>query len=83
MPVTSIRTPRADADAPFAPSMYVFSSRETWIAAVIIPIIEAEIDRGSMSDENRKCSTDTKSKKEDGRENIRVQKKGKDSCAAL
>lgn len=67
MPATSVRTPRADADAPFAPSTNVFSRRETCIAAVVIPIIEAEIDRGSMSDETQECSKDTKCKNEYGK----------------
>ena len=61
MPVTSIRIPRADVDAPFAPSMNFFNIRETCTAAVVIPIIEAEIDRGSMSDEIDKWSSNTNS----------------------
>ena len=51
MPVTSMRTPRADVGAPYAPSMNGFSRRPTCTAAVVIPIIDAEIDRGSMSGE--------------------------------
>ena len=82
MPVTSIRTLRADVDAPFAPSMKVFSRRETCTAAVVMPIIEAETDRGSISDETRQCSNSRISHYEDTRGEVRGQGKRKDSCAA-
>ena len=49
IPVTSIRTPRADVGAPYAPSMNGFSRRPTRTAAVVITVIDAETDRGSMS----------------------------------
>ena len=51
MPVTSMRTLRADVGALIAPSMNGFIRRETCTAAVVIPTIEAETDRGSMSQE--------------------------------
>lgn len=82
MPVTSIRTPRADVDAPFAPSINVFSSRDTCIAAVVIPIIEAETDRGSIFGETLLCSKEKDLKDEDAREEICRQETGKDASAA-
>ena len=48
MPVISIRTPRAEAGASQAPSMKVLSKCDTCATAVMIPTIEAEIDRGSI-----------------------------------
>ena len=83
MPVTSMRTPRADVDAPFAPSTNVFSRRETCTAAVVIPIIEAETDRGSISNEDRESSNDTSPNDEYVRNDIRRQGIEKDSRTAL
>ena len=83
MPVTSIRTPRADVDAPFAPSMNIFSRRETCIAAVVIPIIDAETDRGSMIHEARECSGYKTLNDDRGRGGVRRREIGKDPFVAL
>lgn len=77
MPVTSMRIPRADAGAPHAPSMNGFRRRPTWTAAVVIPIIEAEIDRGSMSDETQECNNDAKTNDEDARKRVVDRKQGR------
>ena len=79
MPVTSVRTPRADVDAPSTLSRRFFSRREICTAAVVIPIIEAEIDRGSIvsSRGNGKNSND-----ESSREGIQDRRQ-EDSCAAV
>ena len=70
MPVTSMRTPRADAGAPHGPSMNGFSRRPTCTAAVVIPIIDAEIDRGSMSDEIQERSNDAKTNDKEARKRV-------------
>ena len=77
MPVTSMRTPRADVGAPDIPSMNGFSRPPTCTAAVVIPTIEAEIDSGSMSDETGECNNDANINDEDGRKRTVDRKQGR------
>ena len=77
MPVTSMSTLRADVGALVAPSMKGFIRRETCTAAVVIPTMEAEIDRGSMSKKIQKYHNDADSNKEHAREGNQRQDIGK------
>ena len=85
-----MRTLRADVGALVAPSMNGFITRETCTAAVVIPTIDADTDRGSMSNETRHYNNDANSNKDDTRktqgrheEGNRRQDREKDFCAAL
>lgn len=74
MPVTSIRTRRADVGAPYARSMNGFSRRPTRTAAVVITVTDAETDRGSMSGE---CRSGDNSNDEHGRKTFVDRGKGR------